>query len=728
MKKLFALSLALCSSALLAGYKTDGAFDISTNGVSLIVSYEEDKTPHFEHFGKRVDPSDFVGLRELSPSDVGAPSLLYPERGGKNFLCPALAVKHSDGDLNTELRFVAAKKSLSKDGNVETTVVELKDAKHEFFVNLIFEACKKENVITERAEIINREAGEVALQNFASSAATLRAGKYFLTHINGQWAHEGEVSEDELTRGTKSIQSRKLVRTTLSENPAFMLSLDTPRNEKIGEVVAGALAWSGNYEINFEYDEFGRLNIISGIMPVNYALAKGEKFETPKMVLTYSASGSGRASRNLHDWARNYGLYNGNAQRPIILNCWEGVSFNVNEPVLREIIDDAADLGAELFVVDDGWFGSEKYPRNNERAGLGDWTVNRAKLPNGVDPIASYAASKGLKFGIWIEPEMVNPKSELAEKRPDWIVGAKGREKPQIRNQWLLDLSNPEVQDFVFGVFDSVMQSSKHISYIKWDANRHLEQIGSAHTPAGAQERFYIDYVRGLESVFNRIRAKYPDVIIQACGSGGGRIDYLSFKYCDEAWGSDNTSPAARLFIQYAESLFYPVKAIGAHVPKSGSRNLETSMKFRSDVSMMARFGIELRPANLPPQDRAELKRAVGVYKKIRDVVCDGDLYRLISPFESRTHAANLFVSKDKSRAVLFLFQRSFDSVYHRPFFRLDGLDPDAKYKITEINTSKPISPMRGKTFSGRFLMERGVNAMFNGWNQSAVLELERVK
>lgn len=726
MKNTFiAILLALPTLAFAGSYKVKDVVDISTNNTTMLVSLTADNTPHFEYYGKKLNnPKDFIGARTLSPKEMGEENPLYSARGGKNYIEPALAVIHSDGDLNTELRFVSSKKETSADGNLETTTISLKDTKHNFNVDLIYTAHKKEDVITQRAEITNNENADVTLQNFASSYVSLRAKKYFLTHINGQWAYEAEVSEDELTRGTKSIVSRKLVRTTLSENPAFMLSLNIPRHEKFGEVIAGALVWSGNYKIDFDYDDFRQLNIVSGIAPVNYKLKSGEKFVTPEMVLTYSANGAGQASRNLHDWGRNYGVYKGKEQRPVVFNCWEGTGFSVHESLMYEIIDDAATLGAEIYVMDDGWFGSEKYPRNNEHAGLGDWQINKKKFPNGIAPIADYVVKKGMRFGIWIEPEMVNPNSELAKTHPEWIVGAKDRVKPEIRFQWLLDLSNPEVQDFVFGVFDSVLKISKNITYVKWDANRHLEQIGSNAVPQHEQERFYIKYVEGLNNVYKRIRAKYPDVLIQACASGGGRVDYASLKHCEEVWGSDNSNPFCRLFIQYGETLFYPVKAIGAHVPKSGNWGIETPMKFRTDVSMMARFGIEMRPSKLPPEDYQELKRAVGVYKRIRNVIQDGDMYRLVSPFEDRHFAANMFVSKDKSKAVAFFFQHTHASVYYRPYIKLDGLDPNKRYKVVEINTNNPRSPIHNRIVTGDFLMNQGINNFFNKSFMSAVYEI----
>lgn len=314
----------------------------------------------------------------------------------------------------------------------------------------------------------------------------------------------------------KSIESRKQVRTTHTENPAFMVSLDTETfDENYGEVIAGALAWSGNFRLNFEVDEFDVLNILAGANPYasEYTLGKGASLTTPEMIYTYSFHGAGGASRNLHDWARNYGVWQGHKRVPTLLNSWEGAYFTFDAEVLTGMIDDAAAMGLEMFVLDDGWFGG-KYPRNAADAALGDWQVNTDKLPEGIDHIASYAHDKGLKFGIWIEPEMVNPRSELAEKHPDRVVRVLGREVPETRKQWLLDLSNPAVQDFVFGVFDSTLSLSGKIDYIKWDANRHAESVGSAYLSADRQSHFWIDYAQGFYTVLERIRAKYPDVLI----------------------------------------------------------------------------------------------------------------------------------------------------------------------------------------------------------------------
>ena len=426
-------------------------------------------------------------------------------------------------------------------------------------VELEITAYQRENVLTQKVSITNKEKKDIVLHNFYSSYLPVRAKKYYLNSFYGAWAQEMFMEESLLNHGIKTIENKMGIRTSHTENPSFVLALDTPLDENIGNAIGGALAWSGNYKLNFQVDEFKILNITAGMNPYasEYTLTPNETFHTPEMIYTYSTTGAGGVSRNLHDWARNYSVYDANTTRPTLLNSWEGAYFKFNEKTITNMIDDAADMGLEMFVLDDGWFGN-KYPRSNSTQGLGDWQVTKEKLPNGIAHLANYAVNKGIKFGIWIEPEMVNPKSELAEKHPDWIVQAKGRPMPTTRNQWLLDLSNPKVQDFVFSVFDDVMKQSNNISYIKWDANRHVESVGSTFLPVDKQSHFWIKYTQGLYNVYERIRAKYPHVIIQACSSGGGRVDYGALKYHQEVWTSDNTEPRSRIFIQYGTNMIYP--------------------------------------------------------------------------------------------------------------------------------------------------------------------------
>ncbi len=727
-----ALISAILLLVLLPALGRSQVIHLNTEDLSLVMTVTDEKELLFQHFGKRITEfSTFLKKKSYRRADYGTDAMIYSTAGGRNFREPALRITHSDGDLNTELVYVSHSQSTLKDGNVQQTVIELKDKKLPLYVNLTIKAFQKENVFTQSVEIRNGEEKEVVLHNYYSMYLPIKANSYYLNSFNGSWAKEMQLEENRLGHGIKSIESRKNVRTTHTENPSFLLSLDGPMDENYGEVIAGALAWSGNYKLNFELDEFNVLNISAGINPYasEYHLKPENSFFTPEMVLTYSGTGAGGASRNLHDWARNYQVYDPDKIRPTLLNSWEGAYFKFDEKTLTDMMDDASDMGLEMFVLDDGWFGNN-YPRNNANAGLGDWQVNKVKLPRGIGYLADYAVSKGLKFGIWIEPEMVNPESDLAKSHPDWIVKSNGREATTMRQQWLLDLTNPKVQDFVFSVFDETMKLSPNISYVKWDANRHVESVGSAYLSADRQSHFWIDYVQGLYDVYDRIRKKYPDVIVQACASGGGRVEYGALKYHQEVWTSDNTDALSRVYIQYGTNLIYPALVTGSHVSgvPNHQTNLTIPLKFRFDMAMTGRLGMELQPEGLSENDKTFAKRTIANYKEIRDIVMSGDLYRINSPYDGTGYYSLMYTSKDKSRAVVFGFCIDYQGRTLTPKFRLNGLDPSKRYRLKELNVIKSNFWGDGEVFSGDYLMNEGINPQLQKVFDSGVYSLEEVK
>lgn len=705
--------------------------NVETNDLSMYFSATLGGRVVFEHWGDKINGvSSFLDRKFKGQPDTSQDlaSLLYPSYGGRYYLNPALKLTHEDGVQTTELVYVGTQRK-TLDSNRSETIIQLKDKIYPVQVDVCFMAYKKENVICQSVEITHQEKKTILVENIASSYIPLHAESYYLTHFNGTWASEMQMEEERLTHGVKVIESKKGVRTTQAENSAFLLSLNGPSNENSGEVYAGALAWSGNYKMSFEVDETGSLNILGGMNPFasDFKLKSGQKLKTPEMVLTFSSKGKGQISRNLHDWSRKYALAHGDQIRPVILNSWEGAYFNFDEKTITDMIDNAARFGVEMFVLDDGWFGN-KYPRNGDNAGLGDWQVNKEKLPRGISYLADYAVSKGMKFGIWIEPEMVNPDSELAKKHPEWIVQSGKRDILPMRNQWLLDLSNPKVQDFVFDTFDQVVSMSKNISYIKWDANRHVDNVGSTYLPKDEQTHFWYEYVKGLYNVYDRIRAKYPDIQIQLCSSGGGRLDFGALKYHDEFWASDNTNALDRIYIQYATNLFFPALATGSHV--STSPNHQTGMiiplKFRFDVAMSGRLGMELQPKDLVGDEYDFAKKAIEVYKQIRPVVQLGDLYRLISPYGENGWASHMYVSKDKKQSVFFAYSLKYHG--RTTFFetQLNGLDANKKYKVTELNTKNGHSSFygNGKVFTGDYLMKAGISLNINGPFDSAILLL----
>ncbi len=698
---------------------------VETAGTQLLLQVDSRGEVRTVHYGAPVgDPAQFTDFFAGFHHNFGAPDA-YPTAGGRFNGQEALHVEYPDGSQNTELYLSGC--DVSSRGGIVTTTLHMKDYVTALEVDLVYDAHQAEDVIAMHSVIRNPGKKPVRLRNFASASLNLAADSFELTHFYGGWATEMQIDRELLTHDTKVLESRRGTQNTQGNNPSFVLSLGHPFSETDGATIAGALAWSGNFRISFELDQSDRLNIVSGISPFasNYPLAAGKSFTTPEMIYTWSADGAGGASRNLHRWARKWGVWNGGQVNPTLLNSWEGAYFNFTTETLLRMIDDAADMGLEMFVLDDGWFGMQ-HPRNSDNAGLGDWELNTRKIPEGIDYVASYAHSKGLKFGIWIEPEMVNPDSNLAQAHPDWVVQSPGREIYQSRNQWILDLSNPAVQDFVFGVFDRTVSLSPNIDYIKWDCNRRVMSFGSPYLGA-EQDRFYVEYIQGLYSVCERMRAKYPKLIVQCCSAGGSRVDYGALRYFNEVWPSDNSDAISRTRIQWGTSLIYPACVMAAHVsavPNHQTGNV-TPLKFRFDVAASGRLGMELQPKSLSDEERALADRCISSYKGYRDLVFGGDLYRLASPYDGDFYAL-MYVSPDKRRAVVFCYCLRFQncSIATHPF-RLQGLDPALSYKVTEQNVDSSCWWGNGRTFTGAFLAGGGFNPAFEKANTSAVFVLE---
>ena len=700
---------------------------VETENSALVLLVQENSQLRLLHYGARTgDPQQFLPMAVDSDDYNTASGLAYPATGGRFIGEPALHVKYADGTHNTELYYSGH--SIEPRLGCITTSIRLDDPVTGLQVNLVYDAYQKENVIVTHSEIVNGGGRPVQLLNYASGALYLDADEYLLTHFHGAWAADMQLEHEWLGHDMKVIESRRGTQATQGNNPSFLLSLGTREfRENEGEVIAGALAWSGNFRLSFEQDAGHRLSVLAGISPFAsaYPLAAGDTFVTPDFIYTWSDQGAGGASRNLHRWARKYSVYGGGEINPTLLNSWEGAYFNFTTETLLRMMDDAAGMGLEMFVLDDGWFGND-YPRNGDNAGLGDWEPNAQKLPEGIDYLAKYAHKKGLKFGIWIEPEMVNPQSNLAQAHPDWVVQSPGREIYQGRNQWVLDLSNPEVEDFVFGIFDRTMQLAPHIDYIKWDCNRVIQSFGSPYLGA-EQDRFYVEYTQGLYNVMRRIRDKYPKVIVQCCSSGGGRVDYGALRYCNEVWTSDNTDALSRVFIQYATNLIYPACVMGSHVstvPNHQTGNV-TPLKFRFDLACSGRLGMELQPKTLSAEERALADRCISSYKQYRDLVFSGDVYRLASPYDGSYYGL-MYVSPDKSRAVVFTY-----CIRYEPrnvggkSFKLRGLDPTRTYRVTEKNVARSCWWGNGQSFSGEFLASGAFNPVLSQMYSSAVFVLE---
>ena len=434
-----------------------------------------------------------------------------------------------------------------------------------------------------------------------------------------------------------------------------------------------------------------------------------------------SYDGASQGSRNLHNWARNYSLKDGKGSRLTLLNNWENTGFDFDQEKLAELMKEAKHLGVDMFLLDDGWFAN-KYPRKDDKAGLGDWEVTHSKLPGGVPALVDAAKEAGVKFGIWIEPEMVNPKSELFEKHPDWAIHDEKRNRYYYRNQLVLDLSNPEVQDYVYGVVEKLMKENPDIAFFKWDCNSPITNIYSPYLKE-KQGNLYIDHVRGVYNVMKRVKENYPNVPMMLCSGGGARCDYEALKYFTEFWCSDNTDPVERAYIQWGFSQFFPAKAMCAHVT---SWNKNTSVKFRTDMASMCKLGFDIGLKEMSSDELTYCQTAVANWKRLQPAVMDGDQYRLVSPYTSNHMAVN-YVTKDLSKAVLFAYD-----IYPRfqeklMAVKLQGLDPHKMYKVEEINLMPGVASTleaNGKVFSGDYLMKVGLNVFGYATTQSHVIEL----
>lgn len=629
-----------------------------------------------------------------------------------------MQVVHADGNTSTDLIFDDVTQT-NESADITLTRIQLHDPAYPFHVTLCFKTHADEDVVEEWTEVNHTESGPITLKRVASSSL-LFGGDVYLTQFFGDWAKEmlAPITE-KITPGTKVLDSKIGVRASQFRNPSFLLSLGGTASETNGTVLAGSLAWSGSFQC--EFDDYGHgVRALCGMNPfaATRALPPGENFVTPTMLWVWSTNGLGDMSRKFHRWARDFGMRDGHTPRQILLNNWEATGFDFDFKRIVGLYDPAKEIGTELFLLDDGWFGN-KYPRVNDAAGLGDWQPNRARLPDGLAPLAAEAVKRGLRFGIWMEPEMVNPKSELFDQHPDWVIRQPKRELELQRNQLVLDLTRPAVQDYEWSVIKDIL-TVPDVTYAKWDCNRYLTQPGSPYLAPAQQGDLWMDYVNALYALMDKTAKAFPNTELMLCSGGGGRADYGALKYFHEFWPSDNTDPTIRVLMQWDYSYFFPVMALASHVTHWGKR----PMHFACSVAMSARFGMDLDLTKLPAADKAVCAGAIKAYKQIRDVTQLGDLYRLEDPHNNFRGALN-FVSPDRARAVVFVFQlKDGPNAPVRP----QGLNPDQRYAVRELNPApgREVIPQEGKTFTGAELMRDGVLPSCSKAVEACVMELDR--
>lgn len=718
-------SIFILSLSMLAAFNNTAEAEnvmLSTPGNSLVLDIDKGAEPKFVYYGKKLTDMELSMLP--APSRANFSHLeIYPAYGATHTQSEtAFAMRHADGNLSTQLlvedysvKSITDKAPNGETRNGQLLTITLKDPLYPGIVHLYYQAYNDVDMIECWTDVTNLEKQTVTLTQFYSSVMPIRRGNVYASHFHGTWASEGQLVEQKLKNGVLVIKNKDGVRNATTDRNDVMFSLDGRPQENSGDVIGTSLLYSGNYRVTVDTDDTEYHYFFSGINPDNseYHLKKGETFTTPHVAYTFSTEGLSGASRNFHKWGRKYQLRHGNQERMILLNSWEGVYFDINQKGMDQMMHDIASMGGELFVMDDGWFG-DKYPRLNDHSSLGDWVLDTRKLPDGIDGLLRDARKNGVKFGIWIEPEMSNIVSELYEKHPDWIIKAPGREPVLGRGgtQVVLDLANPKVQDFVFQIVDDLLSKYPEIAYIKWDANAPVMNHGSQYLSKDDQSHLYIAYHDGLIKTCKRIREKYPDVIIQDCASGGGRVNYGLLPYFDEFWCSDNTDALQRVYMQWGTSYFYPAIAMACHISAVPNHIVfrTTSLKFRCDVAMSGRLGMEIQPANMSDEEKALCRQAITDYKTIRPVVQFGDLYRLHSPYEGDNLASLMYVSEDKQQAVYYWYRLENFYDQHFPRIKMQGLDPNKVYRVHELNRidNTPLA-CEGKTYTGAYLMANGL-------------------
>ncbi|MEZ5176691.1 MAG: alpha-galactosidase [Acidimicrobiales bacterium] len=618
--------------------------EVVAGATGLVLGVGDDGRLHQVGFGP--------GVRAEPPAfPMAIYPLAYPTFGEEPLREPALRITHADGATSTRLRFESTSTWSHEHGDVHR--VDLVDRVAPVPVSLWFRTWPEHDVLEQWVVVGNHGAADVVVHEAAATAPAFAGSAPHLTHWGGGWAGEWRQVTEALTFGTKVVASAGGVRPALYLSPVVLVSPDGPPQEAAGVVGTCTVAWGGDVRVAAEVPQAGPVRLIAGHQGrgAERRLGPGEAFETPHAMWSWSDAGTGPASRALHRFARRHVVRDGTELRATVANTWEAVGFEFDEERLGTQIDRAAEVGAELFLLDDGWFG-RRQPRDDDTTSLGDWEVDPAKLPRGLQPVIDRTLAAGLRFGLWVEPEMVNPVSELYEAHPDWVVAEPGRERREERNQLVLDVVRPEVRTFVADVVRRVLDEHPGISYLKWDANRDLTEPGSTALAADRQSHLPVDRVRATWEVMDEVRTRHPEVELMLCASGGGRSDLGTLRWFQELWTSDNTDPVDRVRIQWGASHLLPASVLAAHVTRWGRRPLA----FACAVAMSGRFGFDLDLDALTDDERATCAAASAAYVRIRDLVQQGDLHRLVSPVGA-TRAALAHVDPSGDRAVVFAYR-----------------------------------------------------------------------
>lgn len=658
---------------------------------------------HFRDWFSSFSPSN-PNVKDGTFSADVAP-MEYSGFGSGDFRTAAVAIRNAAGDDITDFRYIAHRiyagkpkleqlpsLYLNDESEADTLEIDVCDKITGAEATLIYTAFKNHSAITKSVKIRNASDKPFEIERAYSSSFSLPTMDYDFIHFYGKWGSERNYARSPLDHGTQAIYSAR-GSSSHYHNP-FAAFAAHGADEEHGEVYGVNLVYSGNFKIEADCDFYACTRINVGINPDGFGwyLEPGEEFQTPEAVLVYSNDGIGEMSRTYHRLYLN-NLISGRyktEKRPLLINSWEAAYFNFDTDKLVSFAERAKELGIDMLVMDDGWFGH----RNNDWTSLGDWYVNEDKLKGGLGVLIDRVNALGLKFGIWYEPEMISPDSDLYRAHPDWCIHAGNRDRSIARHQYVLDMSRKEVRDNIFEQMKAVLSKYK-IDYVKWDFNRNLTEVACAEFPAERQKEIFHRFTLGTYELMNRLMTEFPNLLIENCSGGGGRFDAGMLYYSPQIWASDNTDPIDRLAIQYGTSYCYPASAMGAHVSMCRRTGFET----KGNVAIWGTFGYELDPNHLNDKEKEIVKKQVEEYHKYYELIHYGDLYRVVTPFENPYYCAWEFVSPDK-KEMLFTCVTMREHINTYYIQRFKGLDPNKNYVESES----------GRVYSGSFLMNVGLN------------------
>lgn len=663
--------------------------------------YWGQRLPHPMDYPLPPDPQGWASFNnpaQLTPEE-------YPGYEDMKFVDPCIQLVFAGGVRGTVLRFQAADVI---EGDTPELQAHLHDAYYPFRLTLHYRVHAAYDLIERWVTARNIGDEPIMIERLWSAQWHVPAsGPYRMTYVSGRWLDETHIRRDMLHPGHKVIESRRIT-SSHHHNPWFALDHGLA-GEDSGDVWFGALAWSGNWKIVADVDDFDatRLNIGINDWDSAWRLEPGTEFTTPPTYAGYTAGGFGAGSRSLHDFVRDRVVPHTDMAHPVLYNSWEATTFNVDEDSQCELAGFAAEMGVELFVMDDGWF----HGRNDDNAGLGDWWPDKRKFPNGLGGLIRRVNELGMEFGLWIEPEMVNADSDLYRAQPDWVIHFPTRQRTTGRNQMILNLARTDVQDYIIQQIDTLLREN-NIMFIKWDMNRNVSEPGWSDAPGDPRE-LWVRYVQGVYRVWATLRERHPHVVWQSCSGGGGRADLGILRFTDQIWISDNTEPTARLAIQEGFSYIFPASTMEAWVTDMGAEHL--SLEFRFHVSMCGVLGIGGHLAHWGAEKRAEAAKFIATYKEIRHIIQFGDQYRLRSP-QHHPFSAVQYMTKDRSAGVLFAFRTHLPPPANLPPIYPRGLDPQATYEIEGVEGAR----------SGLAWMRVGLNIALHDF-ESALRRIRRV-